>query len=792
MTLPVLSILYGSATGNAEHIAKDLSKKVPKSDSFYSSVLCIEADKFKRKCQKEWEVDPQATEATCLKHPVIIVTSTTGNGDPPENAGRFVRYLKRKGTADSMPFKHCAYAVLSLGDTNYDQFCATGKIVDKKLHELGGTRAKKNGTADEATGLEEVVEPWIATVMADLRKACLATENSAADEVLEEEKKEENHDITTETDVITEGIATNLQLNEEKNEKQNPSTLGGLSLVMEIAKEKLNITDSCLPTPPASSLPSMHTSMSSCTLLCEATKDEIQLHHPQDDRASVISGSSSSYTCHYTKNNPYSSSILNARYLTQETSLEPASKASALLGKSTDKLSEAVDFFGNGFDVTNNVKDGKRVIELTLGLPDDYSYEYEPGDSIGIMVSNEYTASFSSVINMLKNAHGMDVNKQLVSVDDAEPISVYEAISTCIDITSVVKKRILAKLSQVTDDENESKALQLMASKSQEGETLYKEFVEKYVLNYGHILELFPSCKPTLEDILGMCDSMVPRYYSVCSSPMTAVDRLSIAFSVVDYCAETHPFLSGISQRRRGLATQYLELLSAPFLANCKESSSLDLKISVFPKPSIDFRLPKSSTVPLILIGPGTGVAPFIGFIEHRQHLLEQKKLLDAQAEQGVWRGGFEISDEAEEKESGSGNDLSSSKSTKTVLFFGCKWPTHDYLFKNELEEFVKKGSLTSLHTAFSRAENQEKQYVQHIMKTVGKDIVDMICNENAAVYVCGDGNAMGRDVQACLVELLDKYGDFPNSDSDASESHGQKYLNDMKKRNKFLLDIWS
>lgn len=129
--LPPLCILYGSATGNSEHIAKDLSTTIPSSGSFYSSVICCEMNQFKRKCQKAWDSDKYDQ-----KHPVICVTSTTGNGDAPENAGRFVRYIKKKDTVASMPFQNCVYAVLALGDTNYDQFCATGKVRYERYGEF--------------------------------------------------------------------------------------------------------------------------------------------------------------------------------------------------------------------------------------------------------------------------------------------------------------------------------------------------------------------------------------------------------------------------------------------------------------------------------------------------------------------------------------------------------------------------------------------------------------------------------------------------------------------------------
>ena len=110
-----LFIIYGSATGNSESIAKDLAAKyqdaLPKP---FTEIVCCEGNQFKKKCLPTLEKQPDEDDES-LKYGVIVVISTTGNGDSPENGSRFVRYIKRNTTIDSMPMRHAAFAVLGLG-----------------------------------------------------------------------------------------------------------------------------------------------------------------------------------------------------------------------------------------------------------------------------------------------------------------------------------------------------------------------------------------------------------------------------------------------------------------------------------------------------------------------------------------------------------------------------------------------------------------------------------------------------------------------------------------------------
>ena len=203
MSVP-LFILYGSATGNAESIAQDLASRFKTTKTLpkpFTSLQCMEANQFKKHCLKIWETPPP-TSSAASKYGLLVITSTTGNGDAPENASRFIRYIKRKNTIDGQPMKHVAFSVLGLGDTNYDQYCQAAKVTDKKLEECGGTRVKELVLADEGTGnMEDVVDGWVEDIVSLMAKACLDSNRSSGsdsstrvdnDVTVEEEKKEDS------------------------------------------------------------------------------------------------------------------------------------------------------------------------------------------------------------------------------------------------------------------------------------------------------------------------------------------------------------------------------------------------------------------------------------------------------------------------------------------------------------------------------------------------------------------------------------------------------------------------
>lgn len=750
-----LYIMYGSATGNSEAIAKDLAEtyemilKNPDSKTYFSEVVCAELNQFKKmKLTEDVWCKPPVAGNDSVKHGVLIVASTTGNGDPPENSDKFQRYLKKsartaKKDPTFRPMQHVAFSVLALGDTNYDQFCEHGKVINKYMLELGGTEIRPLTCADEGTGqLEEVVDGWTASILMQVTDACRGDAGATA------------------TTVPVKSLAPALPKKEKKvvrqeEEKKEDVYLSSVStspgVLMVQSFHGGNITEverSSLPKP----------ILASTSVEFVSDGDAITNNSAADNDDQSEDGAQ------YTLKDPFESSIVSARYLTT-TSCEAADEICE-----ARSATSATVVAGNILDrrfplqIENDVKEasrnGKRVIELALSLPEDESWEYQPGDSLGLLISNTQEA-VDFVLAMLQANHGIAAT-QMVSIDSGAPLTVEEIVREKIDLSTVVKNRkILFALSQICNDPHEKAVLELLSSKTEQSTELFDIFVNAQRRSFVDLLKDFPSCQNiTLQNLVNFLPPIPPRYYSVCSSPLDNKGKaLTIAFSVVDYLTPSMKSGNEIGLRRiHGLATSHLEALCSPYLASSSPKEATPCGVKIFPKPSEDFHLPEDPTIPLVLVGPGTGIAPFMGFLGHREALE---------------------------------SDATDVASGSVEVFFGCRHADHDYLYQEELWAFEKEGVITHLHTAFSR-DGAKKEYVQDLMinnEETSKRLADTILNRNGRVYVCGDGNHMGRDVKATLAKLLGTHIDPSDADPDKL---GKEYVEKMKTDGRFLLDIWS
>lgn len=244
-------------------------------------------------------------------------------------------------------------------------------------------------------------------------------------------------------------------------------------------------------------------------------------------------------------------------------------------------------------------------------------------------------------------------------------------------------------------------------------------------------MQAFPSCQPGLGLFFGsVAPRLQERFYSISSAPAAGSTRLSITCAVVSEVTPT-------GRCHRGVASTWL--------AGLAPGSSIAAHVR-----SSGFKLPRRPEIPIVMVGPGTGLAPFRGFLQAR---------------------------EADKK---AGKDLGES-----ILFFGCREEGKDYIYRGELEAFNSAGSLGELHVAFSRQNPAKKDYVQHHLLAQADRVWKLLKNEGGYLYVCGDAKHMAKDVHAALVEAA-MVAELGLSRDEASAA-----VHQLQEGGRYLRDVW-
>src|SRR4030088_2264850 len=244
------------------------------------------------------------------------------------------------------------------------------------------------------------------------------------------------------------------------------------------------------------------------------------------------------------------------------------------------------------------------------------------------------------------------------------------------------------------------------------------------------LLEEHPACELPFHAYLEMLSLLAPRYYSISSSPSGDPARCSVTVGVVE----------GPAGSGRGV----YKGICSNYLASRRDGETLHATVR---ETKAGFRLPDDAAVPIIMVGPGTGLAPFRGFLQERA----------ARKAEGAALG-------------------------PAMLFFGCRHPDQDYLYADALKAFAADG-ITELHTAFSRAEGP-KTYVQHLV-SAQKDRVWSLIEQGAIVYVCGDGGKMEPDVKAALVAIY-------RERKSAEQAAASRWIEELGTKNRYVLDVWA
>ncbi|XP_060612712.1 NADPH--cytochrome P450 reductase isoform X1 [Anolis sagrei] len=364
---------------------------------------------------------------------------------------------------------------------------------------------------------------------------------------------------------------------------------------------------------------------------------------------------------------------------------------------------------------------------------------YESGDHVAVYPCND-----TSLVNQLGEILGADLDTviSLNNLDEESnkkhpfpcPTTYRTALTHYLDITNPPRTNVLYELAQYATSPEEQEHLRKMASSSAEGKALYLSWVVEARRNILAILQDTPSLRPPIDHLCELLPRLQARYYSIASSSKVHSNSIHICAVVVEYTTKT-------GRVNKGVATNWLK--SKQPMDNGHKSV-----VPMYVRKS-QFRLPFKSTTPVLMIGPGTGVAPFIGFIQERGWHKKQ------------------------------GKDVG-----ETVLYYGCRHENEDYLYKEELANFLKEGALTQLHVAFSRDQAQ-KVYVQHLLKKNKESVWKLINEDNGHIYVCGDARNMARDVQNTFYEIVAEFGKM-------DQPQAVDYIKKLMTKGRYSLDIWS
>ena len=334
---------------------------------------------------------------------------------------------------------------------------------------------------------------------------------------------------------------------------------------------------------------------------------------------------------------------------------------------------------------------------------------YEAGDALGVVPAN-----CPGLVTDLLAALGCDGEEAVKNPEDEE-VSLRHALLHSYQITQIPPA--LIQFFAGRSDDPSLKSLLDPEKKSELDQFLYgREVIDLFLR--------FPSIRCAPAELTGLLRKLQPRLYSISSSPKAHPGEVHLTVAAVRY--EAH------GRTRKGVCST--------FLAERVEGNN---PVPVFVQKSPGFRLPIDASRPVIMIGPGTGIAPFRAFLEERR---------------------------------------ATGAAGRNWLFFGDQQRAVDFLYREDLEGMLADKTLTRLDTAFSR-DQPEKIYVQHRLKENAAELWRWL-EEGAHLYVCGDARRMAKDVEAALLEIIQSAGG-------RSPEQAAAYVQELKSGKRYQRDVY-
>jgi sulfite reductase (NADPH) flavoprotein alpha-component len=338
----------------------------------------------------------------------------------------------------------------------------------------------------------------------------------------------------------------------------------------------------------------------------------------------------------------------------------------------------------------------------------DSGLNYEPGDSLGILPQNDHDL-VAAILDQLGATGG-----ESVTLPSGRRTSLRHALQQEYTL-SRSRPDLFSLLRAHAAAGDERSALEQITAAAEN---------PLATADLAEVLERFPSARPPLADLLAALGRLQPRLYSISSSQRAHPHEVHLTVGVVRF--------ESLGRWRSGVASNFLGVRSLP-----------GEEIRVYLQRSPKFRLPADAATPIIMIGPGTGIAPFRAFLEEC---------------------------------------ATTGRPGKSWLFFGNQHFEYDFLYRDELTSFLDSGVLSQLDLAFSR-DAPEKVYVQHRMIEQGAELWRWL-QDGAHVYLCGDAKRMAVDVQRALHAIACTHGGLAMDDA-------QQFTAELARERRYHKDVY-
>ncbi|KAJ6215472.1 hypothetical protein RDWZM_009972 [Blomia tropicalis] len=815
-------VIYASQTGQAESISEFIFNLFTSPSGPLRTIYDrLGGTEVQRHCISTYETElldpffiPSSSSSSSSNDNVendsylaIMVASTTGQGDPPDNALKFFRWMKRlkRSHGNEHKLKHVRYALLGLGDTNYDNFANFAHLLDRHLMDLGAKPYVPTCYADDAVGLELVTEPFVENLQHTLLQQFDVKEKIQVSPLTITLKKKE---VTADEN--------------KTEEKSNLETSGELTNIVETKKEtneidELNIEEMNLNRPV----------VSSCIALNGFDKIELSelcryLLEPSEQLFNVSTESLSLPKITYSIDEHQFEACVYVRLdaLVEQRSkllIDNVDDHGTKIVSTLECLQAKVPKDCRLYQAQNENDDQcchqtKNVLQCNVEFRSESKSvpDFVPGDAYGIYCSNLMIDLYQILTSLIVRN---EINQtRMVSLWDyvKKIVDLFQYLVYCIDLRTIPKKVALCHLAEYTTDVEQRR--RLLELSSREGNVEYQKLILAHKITMCDILRMFDTCHPPINVFLNYLNGSKPRYFSVATVPrldnnddQCEMTQFKIIFSVAtDF---THSFMRSSEHLLGLLSGKFFKHYSVPSLSNMKcdniwpimemiHQTTIDGTILdkhdielidnqhelnfdvpqfpayIFPRINHSFRIVHDHTKPLILISTGTGIAPFFSLLEQRSKY-----------------------------ESDCG---------EIYFFFGCRHPNTDFIKHDHLLSYTNGPNplIKHLCLCFSRCNNlpllerfQSKndirlcdptcKHVDELISIHGEQLIRLIVDLGAYVYICGDWKRIAPCLGRKFTYLI---SEFILNDTEPNETSPEavKIFKQWQKDGRYMIDIWT